>query len=98
MLLCERAADRAGRGAGDESGLAGPRALTPWPRAPIDRVFQRCRNRAVMFRSNDQDAVGARDLSLEAHDFRRQVAFVILVVQRQIVDAYEMRVEFAGAE
>ena len=51
-----------------------------------------------MFRRDDQHAVGARELVLEAHHLGRQVAFVVLVVHRQIVDADEFGVELAGAE
>ena len=47
---------------------------------------------------DDKHAVGLFDLVLEAHDLRRQVAFVVLVVERQIVDAHDFGVEFAGAE
>ena len=96
--LHQRGADRAGRSAGDEAGLAGPDAGAERPRAPVDGVFQRGRDRAVMFRRDDQHAVGLFDLVLEAHHLGRQIAFVVLVVQRQIVDAHEFGVEFAGAE
>jgi hypothetical protein len=51
-----------------------------------------------MFRGDDQHTVGARQLVFEAHDFRRQAAFVVLVVHRQVVDAGEGRVELAGAK
>jgi hypothetical protein len=39
-----------------------------------------------------------RQFVLEAHHLRRQAALIILVVHRQVVDACEDRVEFAGAE
>ena len=51
-----------------------------------------------MFWGDDQDAVGLGDLVLEAHHLGRKVAFVVLVVERQIVDAHEFGVEFPGAE
>ena len=50
-----------------------------------------------MFRGNDQDTVGAGQLAFETHDFWRQIAFMILVEHRQIVDAHEICIEFAGA-
>jgi hypothetical protein len=51
-----------------------------------------------VFRSDDQDGVGAGEFALEAHHLRRQVAFEVLVEHRQIVDAREIRFEAAGAE
>lgn len=51
-----------------------------------------------MLRRDDQDAVGARKFILETDDLGGQVAFVVLVVHRQIVDADDPRVEFVGAE
>src|SRR5262249_41055115 len=95
MLLRQGAADRAGRGAGDESGLAGPGVLTPRPRAPVDGVLENRGNGAVMFRSDNQDAVGAREFVLEAHHLGRKVAFIVLVVHRQVGDARKACVKFA---
>src|SRR5271168_585357 len=94
MLLRQGTADRARRSAGNEAWFAGPNALAVGPRAPIDGVFQHRRDRTVMFRRDNQHAVGVADLVLVAHHFGRQVAFVILVVHRQVVDADE----FTGAE
>jgi hypothetical protein len=51
-----------------------------------------------MFGRDNQHAVGARYFIFEAHDLRWQIAFVVLVIHRQIVDARESTVEFAGAE
>ncbi len=79
-------------------GLPGQTLCAERPRAPIDRVLQRRRHRSVVFRRDDQYAVGLCDLVLEAHHFGRQIALVVLVVDRQIVDADEFRFEFAGAE
>ena len=39
-----------------------------------------------MLRGDEQQPVGGRDLRLEADHARRQVAFVVLIVQREIVD------------
>ncbi len=49
-----------------------------------------------MFRRDDDHAIGARDLVLEARHFGRQVAFVILVVHWQIVDAHEFGIELSA--
>jgi hypothetical protein len=51
-----------------------------------------------VFRGDDQDAVGAGELALEAHHLSGQVAFEVLVEHRQIVDAWETGLEAAGAE
>jgi len=52
-----------------------------------------------MLRRYDQNAVGPRNLVLEARDFGHRVGFVVLIEQRQIVvDAHEMHVEFVGCE
>jgi hypothetical protein len=51
-----------------------------------------------VFRGDDQHAVGTRQLVLKAQHLGRQIAFIVLIVDRQIVDAREARVEFAGAE
>ena len=51
-----------------------------------------------MFGRDEQHAVGLGDLVLVAHHLGREVAFVVLVVERQIVDAHELGVEFPGAE
>ena len=71
----------------------------PQGRAPQSTAFLRT---AGMERScsgvDDQHAVGARDLVFEARHFRRQIAFVVLVVHWQIIDANEDRLEFAGAK
>ena len=98
MLLRQCAAERAGRGAGDECRLSDPRIFAPGPCAPIDRVLENGGNGAVVLRRDDQHAVGARDLVFEARHFRRQIAFVVLVVHWQIIDAGEDRLEFAGAK
>jgi hypothetical protein len=51
-----------------------------------------------MFRSDDEDAVGASEFAFVADDFGGQAAFEILIEHRQIVDAQEIRLEAAGAE
>ena len=42
--------------------------------------------------------VGMGEFVFVAHHFRRQRAFVILIVHRQVVDTHEFCVEFTGAE
>ena len=98
MRLRQCGAERAGRGAGDGNRLAGPVVLAPRPRAPIDGVLEHRRDRTVVFRGDDQDAVGLRELVLEAHHLGREVALVVLVVHRQVVDTDEFRLELAGGE
>jgi hypothetical protein len=51
-----------------------------------------------MFRGDDQDAVGAGQLVFEAHHLRWQIGFMVLIEHRQIVDAREARIEFAGTK
>ena len=98
MLLRERAADGAWRGAGDEGGLAGPGILAVGPRAPVDGVFQDRGNGAIMLRRQYQHAVGLREFAFETDHFGREVAFIVLVVHRQVVDPHELRIEGVGAE
>ena len=98
VLLRQRAADRAGRSAGDEGWLIDPGILAVGPRAPIDGVLQHRRHRPVMLGRDDQHAVGLRDFVLEARHFGREVGFVVLVVHGQVVDAHDFGIEFAGAE
>ena len=97
MLLRERGADRARRGAGDGGELAGPGVLAPRPRAPVDGVLEHGRDRAVVLGRHEQHAVGGRDLGLEADDARRQLALDVLIVDRQIVDLDEVERPAAGA-
>ena len=51
-----------------------------------------------MLGRNEQHAVRLGDLVLVAHHLGREVAFVVLVIERQIVNAHDFGVEFAGAE
>ena len=81
-----------------KAGLPDPCVLAPGACAPIDSVLESGGNGAVVFRRDDEHAVGARQLVLESHHFRRQVAFNVLVEHRQIVDAGECGFEFDGAE
>ena len=70
----------------------------PQGRAPQYGVLEGRGNGAVMFRGDNQHAVGARQFVFEAHHFGRQVTFIVLVVHRQVVDAGEARGEPAGAK
>ena len=79
-------------------GLPGQTLLPKGRAPPVDGVFEHRRHRSVVFRRDDQHAVGARQFVLEADDLGGQVAFVVLVVHRQIVDADELGVELVGAE
>jgi hypothetical protein len=98
MLLRQRGTDRTRRRAGDESRLVGPHALAVGARAPIDRIFQHGRNRAVVLRRDDQHAVRTGDLVLVAHDLGREISLEVLVEHGQVVDANEFGAEPAAAE
>jgi hypothetical protein len=98
MRLRQSRTERAGRRAGNGDRLAGPVVLAPRPRAPIDRILEHGRDRTIVLRRDDQDAIGLGEFVLEAHDFGHEVVFVVLVVHRQIVDADEFRLELAGGE
>ena len=54
VLLRQRRADRARRGAGDGRELAGPGVLAPRPRAPVDGVLQHRRDRAAVLGRDEQ--------------------------------------------
>jgi len=72
--------------------LACPLALPPGARGLVDGVLEHAGDRAVVFGRDEQHAVGGRDVLPQACDGRdRRLRVTVLAVQRQIVDAHEMR-------
>jgi len=83
----------------DDGGeFAGPGVLAPRTRAPIEGVLEHGWDRAAVLGRHEHDAVGRCDLRLEADNARRKIAFVVLVVERQIVDLNELELQARGAE
>jgi len=59
----------------------------------VDRVLQHAGNRAVVLGRDEQQALRRGDFALEPLDLRRLVAVVVLVVERQVVDAQMLESE-----
>ena len=71
-----------GAGADHRDGLAAERVRRRGPRAPVERVLERSRDRAVVLRRRDQDGVRRRDGRAEACDGERRRALLVLVERR----------------
>ena len=98
VLLRHGGADGADRDADHAGRLAGPGALAVGTRGVVDRVLQHAGNRAVVFGRHEQHALAARISRLQALDRRGLVAVVVLVVERQVVDAQVLEGEVRRRE
>ena len=65
LLLGDGGADRARRRADHRRRLARERVLAVGPARPVDRVLQAARDRAVVFRRDEQHGIDGRDRILE---------------------------------
>ena len=98
MHLRQRRAECARRRSGDGGRLAVPRVLAVGARTPVYRVLEQSGNGTVVLRRHEQQAVGGGDLRLEAHHAARELAFEVLIVERQIADRDEIELRLVGAE
>ena len=54
----------------------------------VERVLEHTRDRTVIFRGYEKDAVGGPDPAFHPHHRRGRVLVVVLVIQRQVADLY----------
>ena len=64
MLLREGGADGTHRDTQHTSRLAGPSVLAIGPRGMINRILEDARNRSIVFRRDEQQALGSGDIGL----------------------------------
>ena len=99
VMVRAEPADRAGRDADHRARLAGPRALAVRPRADVDRVLEHARHRAVVFRRDEKQRVGAFHFGRESRPRRGRIAFVVVfVVERELSDLDDLEVERCGCD
>jgi hypothetical protein len=79
-------------------GLADPAALPRRSRAPVDRVLEHRRHRAVVLRRHEDHTVGSHDLALHSHDGRGRIFREIDVEQRQVIDLHSREFESVCAQ
>src|SRR5690606_41397719 len=80
VLLGNRRADRARRGANHAGRLAREGILAPGPAGPVDGVLERARDGTVVFGRHEQHAVHVRDGFLETAGDLGIVVVVIVAV------------------
>ena len=93
VLLGDGGADGARRGTRNCHRLARPGVAPVRPGTPVDRILENRRDGSIVLGRDHQNGVRALDLHLEAGDALRQWALVVLVVDRQIVDPHEPRLQ-----
>ena len=98
MMVGPESAYSARRDRNHSAGLAAPRALTIRPRADVDRVFHDRRHGTVVFRSHEQDPVGALDALPELHPRLRGRLLFVLVEEGQLADLDDSQLNFCGSE
>src|SRR5262245_53581437 len=94
MGLRDRSAGRTDRGPSDASRFARPPTLSVWARHPVKHVLKRRRQRAIVLRGHEQQCVRDSDLRLYALNWLRRILVMILIEDRQIIDAHEFTLKF----
>src|SRR5262245_15277585 len=94
MGLRDRGAGRTDRGPSDGSRFARPPTLSVWARHPVKHVFKSRRQRAIVLRGHEQQCVRDSDLRFYALNRLRRILVMILIEDRQIIDAHEFTLKF----
>src|SRR5438445_8955605 len=99
MMIRAEGADCSRRAADYRRRLAAPHALAVRSRADIDRVLEAARDRAVVFRRDEQQRLRTVYALAERRPrCRRRIGFEILVIQRQVADLDNLACERCGCE
>src|SRR5262245_29790745 len=94
MGLRDRSAGRADRGPSDASWFARPPTLSVWTRHPVKHVLKSRRQRTIVLRGHEQQCIRDGDLRFYALHRLRWILVMILIEDRQIIDAHEFALEF----
>src|SRR5215475_1640622 len=94
MGLRDRSAGRADRGPSNASRFARPPTLSVWARHPVKHVLKSRRQRAIVLRGHEQQCIRDGDLRFYALHRLRWILVVILIEDRQIIDAHEFALKF----
>src|SRR5262249_37289479 len=94
MGLRDRSAGRADRGPRNSSRFTRPPTLSVWARHPVKHVLKSSRQRAIMLGGHEQHCIRDGDLRFYALNRLRRILVMILIEDRQIVDAHEFALKF----
>src|SRR5712672_4661422 len=98
MMIGAKSASPARRRADDRAWLAAPRVLSIRPRAHVQGVLQRGRDRTIMLGRNEENTVGRPYPIAKFRPRSRWLFIAVLVVNRQMSDIDDVELQRRGCK